>query len=108
MGDQVIVLTPDSTNKIYSRWHRSCTIAEVCAPNSYIIDMGDGSRRHIHANKIRAFVARSQMISIIREDDKEFGEIKHDPTDVIIDKSPSERIKPFEPRLAAGVIRNSR
>ena len=56
--------------------------------------MGDDSKRHINAINIRAFVVWSQMIGVIREDDKEFGEIKHGPSDYIIDKPPSDWIEP--------------
>ena len=34
------------------------------------------------------------MIGNIHEDDEEFGDIKHGPTDFIIDKPPNERIEP--------------
>ena len=44
--EKVLVLAPDSSNKIYSKWHGPCTITQVRAPYSYVVDMGDGSRRH--------------------------------------------------------------
>jgi hypothetical protein len=50
VNDRVIVLHPDSTNKLYSRWQIG-TVAEVLSPNSYLVDMPDGARRNLHANK---------------------------------------------------------
>ena len=31
VGEKVLVLAPDSSNKIYSRWHGPCMITQVCA-----------------------------------------------------------------------------
>jgi len=33
-------------------------VVKVKPPHSYLVDMGDGSVRKVHANKIRQFVAR--------------------------------------------------
>ena len=52
IGDQVVVLTTDSTNKLYARWLGPCYIIEVSASYSYLIELPDGSVHHIHANKI--------------------------------------------------------
>ena len=41
VGEKVIVLAPDFSNKIYSRWHGPCMIMQVRAPYSYVVDMGD-------------------------------------------------------------------
>ena len=41
VGEKVLVLAPDSSNKIYSRWHGPCTITQVRATYSHIVDMGD-------------------------------------------------------------------
>ena len=58
-GDQVIVLTPDSGSKIYSRRVGPVTIKERVHndQNSYIVIMQDGSKRKFHANKLRIFHA---------------------------------------------------
>ena len=42
--------------------------------------MGDGSRRLLHANKIRKFIVRTHLVGIIKEDDDEFGEVPLEPT----------------------------
>ena len=61
VGDRVIVLHPDSTNKLYSRWQIG-TVAEVLSPCSYLVDMPDGARRHLHASKLRQCTAHAQSV----------------------------------------------
>ena len=80
VGVKVLVLTPYSANKIYIRWHGPCTITQVRAPYSYIIDMGDGSRRHSHVTRIHNFIVRTHLVGIIKEDEYEFGEVPLGPT----------------------------
>ena len=62
VGKKVLVLASDSSNKIYSRWHGPCTITQVRAPCSYVVDMGNGTRQHLHANK----VVRTHLVGIIK------------------------------------------
>ena len=76
----MLVLAPDSSNKIYSRWHGPCTISQGREPYSYVVDMGDGSRRHLHANGIHKFIVRTHLVGIIKEDDDEFEEVSFGPT----------------------------
>ena len=76
----MLILVPDSSNKIYSGWHGPCTITQVLAPYSYVIDMGDDSRRHLHANKIHKFVVYTLLVGIMKEDDDEFGEVPLGPS----------------------------
>ena len=71
VGEKVLVLAPDTSKKIYSRRHGPCTITLVRAPYSYVVDMGDGSRRHLHANRIRKFIVLTHLVGIIKEDDDE-------------------------------------
>jgi len=52
VGDQVILLAPEGGSKLCNRWVGPVTVVEVKSPHSYMIDMGDGNVRHIHANKI--------------------------------------------------------
>ena len=49
-------------------------------PYSYVVDMGDGSRRHLHTNRIRKFIVRTRLVGIIKEYDDEFGEVPLGPT----------------------------
>jgi len=76
-GESIIVLTADSTNKLYSRW-RLGTIAIVLSPHSYLVDLESGGRKHIHANHMRKFVSRVHSVGVIN-DVEEFGRIIHPP-----------------------------
>jgi len=84
----VIVLHPDSTNKLYSRWQIG-TVAEVLSPNSYLVDMPDGARRNLHANKMRPCAALAQYAVLDR--DREFGRVLALPI-ANNDELPSQRI----------------
>jgi len=44
-GQQVIVLIPESTKKMVSRWQGRYTILEVTSPHSYLIELNQGQRR---------------------------------------------------------------
>ena len=91
VGDEVVVLAPDSTNKVYSRWRRG-KVTKVLSPHSYLVELEDGGRRHIHANHMRKFIARAQPVGIM-SDDKSFGKICFPPTLVTNNELlPSERI----------------
>ena len=94
IGDQVVVLTADSTNKLYARWIGPCNIVEVRAPYSYLIELPDSSVRHVHANRIRPWVTRVNMVGIIKEDDDDFGDVRYAPTDPVVDDLPSAKIDP--------------
>ena len=91
IGDQVVVLTADSTNKLYARWIGLCNILEVRAPYSYLIELSDSSVRHVHANRIRPWVTRLNMVGIIKEDDDDFGDVPYAPTDPVVDDLPSAK-----------------
>ena len=57
-------------------WHLHAVIWPfVQSPYSYVVDMGDGSRRHLHANRIRKFIVRSHLVGVLKEDDDDFGEV---------------------------------
>ena len=82
VGDLVIVLMPDSTNKLYSRWIGPVTVKERVNgdSNTYIISMQDGTERKLHANKLRLFHAKVASVGVIFESDETFGEIKCTPS----------------------------
>ena len=73
-GDQVIVLAPENSGKLCNRWCGPGTIVKVKSPFSYLVDLGNGNVRHMHANKMRHFVARVQGCGVIAESDIDFGE----------------------------------
>ena len=58
VGQQVIVLIPDSTNKFLSRWQGPGTVVSVKSPYSYLVELEQGQCRWLHANKLRPYHAR--------------------------------------------------
>ena len=92
-GDQVIVLASDSSGKLCSRWHGPATVVKVKSPYSYLVDMGDGNVRHIHANKMRKFVARIQGFGVVAETDDDFGRMLTPLSDVCTVVLPSNRVE---------------
>jgi len=60
VGEQVIVLALENVGKLCNRWQGPGTVIKVKSPHSYLVDMGNGNVRHIHANKMRKFIARVQ------------------------------------------------
>ncbi|GFW22454.1 retrovirus-related Pol polyprotein from transposon 412 [Trichonephila clavipes] len=79
-GDQVLVLIPDSTNKLYARWTGPVKVVKRVKPNSYYLQMAGGNLRLLHVNKIREYRARVQTVGVIYDIDDEFGEIYETPT----------------------------
>ena len=77
VGQQVIVLIPDSAKKMVSRWQGPGTIIECRSPYSYLVELDQGQRRWLHANKLRPYHARVQEVlinncSIVYDADEEF------------------------------------
>ena len=94
-GEQVVVLTRDSTNKVYSQWKMG-TVAKVLSPHSYLVDMKDGGRHHLHANHMRKFVARVQTVGVITDED-DFGQINYPPSRMVgTEALPSLRVDPAQ------------
>ncbi|GFT36313.1 protein NYNRIN [Trichonephila clavipes] len=79
-GDQVLVLIPNSTNKLYARWTDPVKVVKRVKPNSYYLQMAGGNLRLLHVNKIREYRARVQTVGVIYDIDDEFGEIYETPT----------------------------
>ena len=61
VGQMVIVLLPDSTNKLMSRWQGPATVVEMKSPYSYLIELPGGQRRVLHANKLRSYHVRFKI-----------------------------------------------
>jgi len=91
VGDQVIVLAPDSGGKLLNKWQGPGVVKEVRSANSYLVDLGDGGTRHIHANKIRRFVARVNGCAVVNDADNDFGRVVT-PANVDVSDCPSARI----------------
>ncbi|GFQ88592.1 retrovirus-related Pol polyprotein from transposon 17.6 [Trichonephila clavata] len=89
IGEQVVLLIPDSSNKIYARWTGPGEIIQLHPPHAYKVKLPDGTIRHVHVNKIRKYHPRALAVGVIFEDDHEFGEIH--PTPNLL-RSTSERV----------------
>jgi len=74
-GDQFIVLSPENTGKMGNRWLGPGTVVRVKSPYSYLVDLGNGNIRHMHANKMRHCIARVQGCGVIAKCDTEFGKV---------------------------------
>ena len=82
------MLAPENAGKLTNRYQS--TVVKVKSPHSYLVDMGDDSVRHFHANKMRHFVARVQGCGVIAENDVDFGSvIVPDGCNVTCDESAS-------------------
>jgi len=108
VGEQVLVLSPDSTaSKIFSRWRGPGVIIAKKSPSSYIVEL-DNSRMHLHVNKLRKFQPRAQEVTcaiplhmavscdtaVIYEKDTKFGVVVvPEPKPISRDsRYPSEKI----------------
>ncbi|GFR10712.1 transposon Ty3-I Gag-Pol polyprotein [Trichonephila clavata] len=89
IGEQVVLLIPDSSNKIYARWTEPGEIIQYHPPHSYKVKLPDGTVRHVHVNKIRKYHPRALAVGVIFEDDHEFGEIHPTPN---FSRSTSKRV----------------
>jgi len=90
IGDQVLILTPDSTSsKLFSRWTGPAVIKDKVSAHSYLVDT-NGAVKHLHADKLRKYHINVDEIScdtilagqinteldhcaIIHEEDQDFG-----------------------------------
>ena len=97
VGQRVIVLLPDTTNKLLSRWQGPGIVVDVRSPHSYLIELEGGQRRWLHANKLRSYYARVNEAlinncAIVYDTDEEFGELPVIGTVSSDDPLPSARI----------------
>ena len=64
VGDQVLILTPDSTaSRMFSRWQGPATVIEVCASYSYVVEL-NGTRHHVHANRLKQFFVSTNAVTL--------------------------------------------
>ena len=101
VGQQVIVLIPDSTNKLMSRWQGPGTIVDTRSPQSYLVELNRGQRRWLHANKLRHYHARVNEVlinncAIVYESDEEFATLPVADTQNVSETKPSSRINPIK------------
>ena len=91
VDEEVIILEKDHGSKTFARWQTG-KIVKVLSPYSYIVALPNGSRRHLHANRLRKLVLNAYHIGVIYDKDTEFGDVKAAPTQCDTDKLPSELV----------------
>jgi len=79
-GDLVLVLLPDSTNKLLAQWQGPATVVARVSSHSYRVSLDTGAVKVFHANHLRRFIARVDSVGVIFEDDEDFGRIEYCPT----------------------------
>jgi len=92
VGQQVIYLTRNSNQKMFSHWLGPCLILRKKSSHSYVIDV-DGVHRTVHVNHLRKFhpsicEVNANNCAMIFDSDEDFGRIlsiKIDPCDAEID-----------------------
>jgi hypothetical protein len=72
IGEKVIVLRNDSTNKLRSKWQTGI-VEDIADEYSYLTEFTDGGRKRVHANELRPFHVR--LNSVIVAADADFGDI---------------------------------
>ena len=77
MGDKVLILTPSSSHKLLKTWTGPANIVEITRPHSVLVELENGSRRELHFNKLRPYIARVNHVGLIFDKDKDFGEIHY-------------------------------
>jgi hypothetical protein len=77
MGDSVLILIPDSSNALLSRWIGPAIVEAKISANSYQVTCENGSVRNLHADKLRFFNNRIASVGVIFDDpqDSEFYNI---------------------------------
>jgi hypothetical protein len=115
VGDQVMILSPDSTSsRLWSRWRAPAKIIEKKSDHSYIVEIGD-QRVHVHANKLRHYNVRVNELtcnsvnlvsfyipaelyintcSVIFERDDDFGSLKVFESQQMNDGVAADEIRP--------------
>ena len=100
VGEQVIVLLPDSSSKVMSKWLGPGVVLQKRKPQSYLVELERGQKRWLHASKLRRYHVRVNQAlvnncSIIYEADEEFGTIPVVTTETQLDVDfPSARVNP--------------
>jgi len=94
VGDQVLILIPDTTaSKVFSRWQGPATVIEIRPHNSYLVEL-NGAHKHLHADKLRRYQINvgdvivspadcnditaeisTNQCAIVYESDNDFGDI---------------------------------
>jgi ribosomal protein L21E len=96
-GDRVVMLIPDDSNKLYARWQGPGKIIKEVRPHSFLVELENGSVRHVHQNKLREFIVRNSAVNIILEGEEEFGEVDPVPAPNVETRSDRITIEEINP-----------
>jgi len=65
VGDQVLLLTPDTTAaRTFSHWRGPARVVEVRSPHSYVVELDD-VHHHVHANRLKQFLVASDSVTCV-------------------------------------------
>ena len=78
-GDQVIVLFPDSTNKLVSKFQGPAIVHTKLNDYAYMVAMPNGAVRRLHANKLRLYIPRVASVGVVFDDEEDFGNLPYYP-----------------------------
>ena len=59
-----------STNKLISEWMVPATVVGIVSDFVYPVALNTGAVRILHANKLRKFIARVNVVGVIYDEDK--------------------------------------
>ena len=90
VGETVLVLLPDSnSSRVFNKWKGPAKVVEILSPYSYLIEMDDGRRQHLHANRLRKYNVKVDEVectsvgievdcscAVIYDRDVEFGRVE--------------------------------
>lgn len=62
--------------KLAAKWVGSVTVVECKRQYSHTVEIEDGPRRSVHANNLRPHFSHAGAVSVIFEDDEEFGDVQ--------------------------------
>jgi hypothetical protein len=79
VGDLVLVLMPDNSHKLLSKWTGPGTVVDQLGKDSYLVELDSGGVKQLHANDLRKFVSRVNSLGVVFEDDEDFGVIETYP-----------------------------
>ena len=76
VGQQVLILVPDCSNRLLSQWMRPVTVLRKISDFSSEVELENGRVRKLHANKLRPFQARVDMLGVIFDEDEDMGNVE--------------------------------
>ena len=81
VGEQVLVLHPNSTNKLLAQWTGPLQILAKVSPYSYQVRLPNDGIKTFHANNLRRYTSRVGCLGVVFDEDTDFGDLEHFPLD---------------------------